>query len=81
MIYKLASQGEQNFAIRFSEFEDINTVLNMKNLVKWVWIDCFTKIGVKNQIGRRIIAAKRMHIKNAEIFSDLINLFTFLYNG
>jgi len=43
MIYKLSYEGEKNCAIRFSEFEGIDTVLNMKNKVKWVWIDCFTK--------------------------------------
>jgi NDP-sugar pyrophosphorylase family protein len=43
MIYKLSKEGEKNMAIRFSEFEDIDTVLNMKGLVDWVWVDCFTK--------------------------------------
>jgi bifunctional N-acetylglucosamine-1-phosphate-uridyltransferase/glucosamine-1-phosphate-acetyltransferase GlmU-like protein len=43
MIYKLSKEGENQMAIRFSEFEDIQTVLNMKNKVKWVWIDCFTQ--------------------------------------
>jgi bifunctional N-acetylglucosamine-1-phosphate-uridyltransferase/glucosamine-1-phosphate-acetyltransferase GlmU-like protein len=43
MIYKLSNEGEKNIAVRFSEFEDINTVLNMKGLIDWVWIDCFTK--------------------------------------
>lgn len=43
MIYKLSKSGEKNIAVRLSEFEDINTVMNLKGLVKWVWIDCFTK--------------------------------------
>jgi bifunctional N-acetylglucosamine-1-phosphate-uridyltransferase/glucosamine-1-phosphate-acetyltransferase GlmU-like protein len=43
MIYKLSTQGETNCAIRFSEYEGIDTILNMKNLVKWIWIDCFTQ--------------------------------------
>ena len=49
MIYKLANSGESNIAIRLSEFEDINTVLNLKNLVKWVWVDCFTKFVIDNE--------------------------------
>jgi NDP-sugar pyrophosphorylase family protein len=43
MIYKLSNEGEKKCAIRFSEFEGIDTILNMKNLIKWVWVDCFTK--------------------------------------
>ena len=43
MIYKLSNEGEKNIAVRFSEFEDINTIINMKGLIDWVWIDCFTK--------------------------------------
>ena len=43
MIYKLSCEGEKNFAVRFSEFEGLDTILNMKNKVEWVWVDCFTK--------------------------------------
>ena len=43
MIYLLTKQGEKNIALRFSEFEDIGTILNMKDKVKWNLIDCFTK--------------------------------------
>jgi len=35
--------GERNIAIRFSEKEGIDTVLSMKGLVSWVWVDCFTQ--------------------------------------
>jgi bifunctional N-acetylglucosamine-1-phosphate-uridyltransferase/glucosamine-1-phosphate-acetyltransferase GlmU-like protein len=42
MIYKLSSQGIKDIAIRFSEFEGIETILNMKGKVDWVWVDCFT---------------------------------------
>lgn len=43
MIYNLSNQGEYKSAIRFSEFEDIQTVLNMKGRAEWVWVDCFTQ--------------------------------------
>jgi NDP-sugar pyrophosphorylase family protein len=43
MIYKLSNEGEKKIAIRFSEFECLDTVINMKGKVDWVWIDCFTK--------------------------------------
>ena len=43
MIYKLSAEGEKNIAIRFSEFESIDSVINMKGKIEWVWVDCFTK--------------------------------------
>ena len=50
MIYKLSNEGEKNSAIRFSEYEGIDTVMAMKNLVKWVWVDCFTKNPLTKEI-------------------------------
>ena len=44
MIYLLSRQGEKNLALRFSEFEGLDTVMNMKYKIKWVWVDCFTKL-------------------------------------
>lgn len=43
MIYKLSGEGEKNMAIRFSEYEGLDTVLAMKGRIEWVWVDCFTK--------------------------------------
>lgn len=42
MIYLLSIKGENNIALRFSEFEKLDTILSMKDKVKWVWTDCFT---------------------------------------
>ena len=44
MIYLLSKENEKNIALRFSEFEGLDTILNMENKVKWVWIDCFSKL-------------------------------------
>lgn len=44
MIYLLSKNGERNIAIRFSEFEGLDTILSMKGLIDWVWVDCFTKL-------------------------------------
>ena len=43
MIYSLSKKFEKNIALRFSEFEGIDTICNIKNKIKWIWIDCFTK--------------------------------------
>ena len=42
MIYKLLKITDK-IAIRFSEFESLESVLTMKNKIQWVWVDCFTK--------------------------------------
>jgi predicted GTPase len=42
MIYKL-SKNNKNIAIRYSEFESKETILNMVGNVTWIWVDCFTK--------------------------------------
>lgn len=46
MIYTLTNAGEKNIAIRFSEFEGLDTVLSMAGKVTWVWVDCFTSLPI-----------------------------------
>ncbi len=46
MIYNLSNSGNNNSAVRFSEIEPIEFVIAMKNRVKWVWVDCFSKIPI-----------------------------------
>lgn len=54
MIYLLSKQGEQNVAIRFSEFEGIDTLKQMQGKVKWVWVDCFTRLPLDNAIYKQL---------------------------
>ena len=54
MIYKLINLGENNIAIRFSELESIDTILNLKNKVKYVWVDCFTKTPLNKSIYKEL---------------------------
>lgn len=46
MIFRLTRFGERRFAVRFSEFEGIDTVLALKHQVDWVWVDCFTHLPI-----------------------------------
>lgn len=46
VIYQLAKNKEKNVAVRFSEFECLDTVLSMAGLLDWVWVDCFTKLPI-----------------------------------
>lgn len=43
MINYLVTHGEHNVAIRFSEFEGMDTVRNMAGKANWVWVDTFNK--------------------------------------
>jgi hypothetical protein len=49
MIFLLSNEGEKNIALRFSELEGLDTILSMKGKVKWVWVDCFTKLPIDNK--------------------------------
>jgi len=46
MIHMLSNQGERNIAVRFSEFEGLDTVLAMRGKIDWVWVDCFTRLPI-----------------------------------
>jgi hypothetical protein len=41
MIHTLSNGGENNIAIRYSEYESFESVLLMSGKVHWVWVDCF----------------------------------------
>lgn len=43
MIKLLADMGEKRVALRFSEFEGMDTIRNMAGKIDWIWVDCFTK--------------------------------------
>ena len=42
MIRLLSEQGERRLAVRFSEYEPLESALAVAGRVEWVWVDCFT---------------------------------------
>lgn len=44
MTRAMVKQGERRIAVRFSESEPIESCLALAGQVKWVWVDCFTKM-------------------------------------
>ncbi len=50
MIYLLSKAGESNIALRFSEFEGMDTIRNMSGKVDWIWVDCFSYLPIDNII-------------------------------
>ena len=45
-IFKFALLREKNCSIRVSEFESIETALNFKNKIDWIWVDTYTKLAL-----------------------------------
>ena len=55
MIYLLSHKhNEGNIAIRFSEFEQLDTIFSMAGKIKWVWVDCFTKLPINYSIFKEL---------------------------
>ena len=69
MMVQLSNQGENRLAIRFSEFESIETVVAMKNQVEWVWIDCFSKSPLTPEI---VVQLKQTKLKLCLVSPDLL---------
>lgn len=49
MIVKLSDAGERRIAVRYSEYESLETVFALQGKVSWVWIDCFTQFPLTKQ--------------------------------
>jgi hypothetical protein len=50
MIKALTDQGESNIALRYSEFEGIDTIKLMSGRAKWVWVDCFNSFPLEESV-------------------------------
>ncbi len=50
MIYTLSNEGERNIALRFSEYEGLDTVRKMSGKVEWIWVDCFSQLPLNKEI-------------------------------
>jgi hypothetical protein len=58
MLKLLSDQGENNLAIRFSEYEGMDTIRAMQGRANWVWVDCFSGFPLTREIYREIKALK-----------------------
>ena len=43
-LIKMIKTGEKRVAVRFSEYESLETTLSLAGKADWVWVDCFTKM-------------------------------------
>jgi hypothetical protein len=49
MINRLTNQGETRIAVRWSEYETLESVRTWAGKVQWVWVDCFTRYPLTKQ--------------------------------
>ena len=49
MIKLLSDNGEKNIAVRYSEYEGMDTLRAMEGKVEWVWVDTFTRLPMDNK--------------------------------
>lgn len=48
-LFDIAKKRKRKIAVRFSEFESIETVKNFKKRAEWIWIDTVTKLPIYKQ--------------------------------
>ena len=68
MIKLLTDNGEKKIALRYSGFEGLDTLEKMQEKVDWVWVDCFTKLPLNNEIYNKI---KKMGYKLCLVSPEL----------
>jgi len=83
-LIKLSRAGNYNTAVRFSEYESIETVLSLSGKVNWVWVDCFNSFPMnKNDYLKLKQANFKLCIVSPELqgrnnTNEILDLFDFL---
>lgn len=62
MMVRLGYAGERRLAVRFSEFEGIETVKLMAPFVSWIWIDVFTCLPINELLAEYMKSALHLNI-------------------
>ncbi|MGD9722738.1 MAG: phosphatidylinositol-specific phospholipase C/glycerophosphodiester phosphodiesterase family protein [Pirellulales bacterium] len=67
MIRRLVSEGERRIAVRFSEFEPVESALALAGSVDWVWIDCFMRMPLSPNTYERLRASFKLCAVSPEL--------------
>jgi hypothetical protein len=67
MIHTLAAAGERRIAVRFSEYEPLESALALAGRIDWVWVDCFSRLPLTAQS----FAALKEHFKLCIVSPEL----------
>ena len=68
-LIRLARQGMRHVAVRYSEYEPIESTLAFAGKVDWVWVDCFTRLPLDLETYRGL----REHFKICLVSPELHN--------
>jgi hypothetical protein len=60
-IIRLSRKGERRLAVRYSEYESLDTVLLLANAVQWVWVDVFTHLPLRAETAA-VLRAAGLHL-------------------
>lgn len=66
-LVKMVNAGEERVAIRFSEYESMETALAMAGKATWVWVDCFTRM----PLGKKEYTALARYFKICVVSPEL----------
>ena len=66
---KTLNSNETRCAIRFSEYEDIKTINNLKKKINWVWVDNFSKFPLNKSISNSL---KKKNIKICIVSPEIV---------
>lgn len=66
-LIKMMNTGEKRIAVRFSEYESIETVLSLAGKVAWVWVDCFTTLPLTQRIYESLANKFKLCIVSPEL--------------
>ncbi len=66
-LIKMVNTGEKRVAVRFSEYETIETVMSLAGKAAWVWIDCFTKMPLTQDHYEALTGKFRLCIVSPEL--------------
>ena len=53
-LLKTGRAGERRCAVRVSEYESVDTALNLSGMVDWVWVDTFSRLALSNADAKRL---------------------------
>ncbi|MCG6154648.1 hypothetical protein [Rubinisphaera margarita] len=67
MIRTLLAAGEHRIAVRFSEYEPIESALSLAGHVDWVWVDCFSRLPLDDSSYARLSRAFKICIVSPEL--------------
>ena len=68
-LIKTLNSNETRCAIRFSEYEDIKTINNLKKKINWVWVDHFSKFPLNKSISNSL---KKKNIKICIVSPEIV---------